>query len=208
MAVPRLVAAAFGWAVLAAAASAQVSAGGPPAQTPPPAQGSTFRSGVDLVALNVTVMDPSNRFITDLGAEDFLVFENGVRQEVGYFSRTNLSLSISLLLDSSASMEDKMRTTQEAASGFVQTLRPEDQAQVIDFDSRVNVLAPFTSSKADLEKAIASTLPGGSTSLYTAIYIALRELKKTEARGIEDFRRRAVDRAFRRRRHFEPGVLR
>ncbi|MCK7461317.1 MAG: VWA domain-containing protein [Sphingobacterium sp.] len=49
-----------------------------------------------------------------------------------------------------------MRTTQEAASGFVQSLRPEDQAQVIDFDSRVSVLAPFTSSKADLEKAIAS----------------------------------------------------
>ena len=193
MAVPRrLVAAACVWAALAAAAPPRVSAGGPQAQTPPPAQASTFRSGVDLVALNVTVMDPSNRFVTDLGAEDFLVFENGIRQEVGYFSRTNLSLSVSLLLDSSASMEDKMRTTQEAASAFVQSLRPEDQAQVVDFDSRVSVLAPFTSSKADLEKAIASTVPGGSTSLYTAIYIALRELKKTEARGIEDLRRRAV----------------
>ena len=188
----RLVAAACVWAALAAAAPPRVSAGGPQAQTPPPAQVGTFRSGVDLVALNVTVTDPSNRFVTDLGAEDFLVFEDGARQEVGYFSRTNLSLSVSLLLDSSASMEDKMRTTQEAASGFVQSLRPEDQAQVIDFDSRVNVLAPFTSAKADLEKAIASTVPGGSTSLYTAIYIALRELKKTESRGTEDLRRRAV----------------
>jgi Ca-activated chloride channel family protein len=89
-------------------------------------------------------------------------------------------------------MEDKMRTVQEAASGFVQSLRPEDQAEVIDFDSRVSVLAPFTSSKPDLEKAIASTVPGGTTSLFTAIYIALRELKKTESRGTEDLRRRAV----------------
>jgi Ca-activated chloride channel family protein len=97
-----------------------------------------------------------------------------------------------LLLDSSASMDDKMRTTQEAASGFVQSLRPEDQAEVIDFDSRVTVLAPFTSSKPDLEKAIASVVPGGSTSLYTAVYIALRELKKTESRGTDDLRRRAV----------------
>ena len=191
----RFVPAALGWAAVAAVAAAALphaSADGPPAQTPPPAQVGTFRSGIDLVALNVTVTDPSNRYITDLGAEEILVFENGVRQEVGYFSRTNLSLSVSLLLDSSASMEDKMRTTQEAASGFVQSLRPEDQAQVIDFDSRVSVVAPFTNSKADLEKAIASTVPGGSTSLYTAIYIALRELKKTEARGIEDLRRRAV----------------
>jgi Ca-activated chloride channel family protein len=188
----RLVAAACVWAALAAAAPPRVSAGGPQAQTPPPAQVGTFRSGVDLVALNVTVTDASNRFVTDLGAEDFLVFEDGARQEVGYFSRTNLALSVSLLIDSSASMEDKMRTTQEAASAFVQSLRPEDRAQVVDFDSRVSVLAPFTSTKAELEKAIASTVPGGSTSLYTAIYIALRELKKAEARGIEDLRRRAV----------------
>ena len=193
MALPRrVVAATFAWSVLAAAASSPASAGGPRTQTFPPAQGATFRSGVDLVALNVTVTDASNHYLTDLGADDFLLFENGVKQEIGYFSRTSLSLSVSLLLDSSASMDDKMRTTQEAASAFVRSLRPQDQAQVIDFDSRVNVLAPFTSSKPDLEKAIASTVAGGSTSLYTAIYIALRELKKTEARGLEELRRRAV----------------
>ncbi|MFO7695423.1 MAG: VWA domain-containing protein [Vicinamibacterales bacterium] len=191
----RLVAAFVAASMLAAAAAPRVFAGGgtpTSPQAPQPTQGGTFRSGVDLVALNVTVTDPSNRYITGLGADDFQVFEDGVKQEVGYFSRASLFLSVSLLLDSSASMDDKMRTTQEAASGFVQTLRPEDQAQVIDFDSRVNVVAPFTSSKADLDKAIRSTVPGGSTSLFTAIYIALRELKKTEVRGVEDLRRRAV----------------
>jgi len=179
------------WPVLAGAGLGQSPAGSSQSQTPPQTA-TTFRGGVDLVALNVTVTDPSNRYITDLSAEDFLIHEDGVKQEVGYFSRTSLSLSVSLLLDSSASMEDKMRTTQEAALEFVRSLRPEDEAQVIDFDSRVSVLAPFTSSKADLEKAIASTVPGGSTSLYTALYIALRELKKTETRGMDDRRRRAV----------------
>ena len=190
--VRRLAAAALTWSVLAATAPPRVSAGGPQAQTPPVQGGTTFRSGVDLVALHITVTDPSNRYITDLGAEDFSVFENGVKQDIAYFSRTSLSLSVSLLLDSSASMDDKMRTTQEAASEFVASLRPQDQAQVIDFDSRVNVIAPFTNSKADLQKAISSTVAGGSTSLYTAIYIALRELQKTEARGIENLRRQAV----------------
>jgi len=124
MALPRrVVAATFAWSVLAAAASSPASAGGPRTQTSPPAQGATFRSGVDLVALNVTVTDASNRYLTDLGADDFLLFENGVKQEIGYFSRTSLSLSVSLLLDSSASMDDKMRTTQEAASAFVRSLR-------------------------------------------------------------------------------------
>jgi len=179
------------WSVVAGAGLAQPPAGGSQPRTPPQTA-TTFRGGVDLVALNVTVTDASNRYVTDLLAEDFVIHEDGVRQEIGYFSRTNLSLSVSLLLDSSASMEDKMRTTQEAALEFVRSLRPEDQAEVIDFDSRVSVLAPFSSSKADLEKAIASTGPGGSTSLYTALYIALRELKKTETRGMEDRRRRAV----------------
>jgi Ca-activated chloride channel family protein len=188
----RAGAAALAWLAFCTTSPLRVTAGGPHVQAPPSQAATTFRSSVDLIALNVTVTDPSNRYLTDLTADDFLVYEDSVKQNIGYFSRTSLSLSVSLLLDSSASMEDKMRTTQEAALVFVQSLRPEDQAQVIDFDSRVNVLAPFTSSKADLGKAIASTVPGGSTSLYTAMYIALRELKKTEARGAEDLRRRAV----------------
>ncbi len=164
---------------------------GPP-QPAPPVQGGAFRSGIDLVSLNVTVTDPANRYVTDLSGDDFSVFEDGFKQDIGFFSRTSLSLAVALLLDSSASMEDKMRTTQAAALGFVQSLRPQDQAQVIDFDSRVSVVVPFTTSRPDLEKAITSTVAGGSTSLYNAIYIALKELKKTQARSVEDLRRQAI----------------
>ena len=72
----------------------------------------------------------------------------------------------------------------------VAALRPQDQTQIIDFDSRVSVVAPFTATRADLEKAINSTVAGGSTSLYNAIYIALRELNKVKSRTVEDLRRR------------------
>jgi Ca-activated chloride channel family protein len=163
-----------------------------PQQPASPGQGGAFRSGVDLVSLNVTVTEASNRYVTDLSGDDFSILEDGVKQDIGFFSRTSLSLAVSLLLDSSASMEDKMRTTQAAALGFVQSLRPQDQAQVVDFDSRVSVAVPFTNSRADLEKAITSTVAGGSTSLYNAIYIALKELKKTQARSLEDLRRQAI----------------
>jgi Ca-activated chloride channel family protein len=163
------------------------------AQAPPaPGQASAFRSGVDLVSLTTTVTDPANRFVVDLGAGDFTIFEDGVGQDIGFFSRTTLPLSVSLLLDSSASMDDKMKTAQRAALGFAAALRPQDQAQVIDFDSRVSVIAPFGASRADLEKAINSTVAGGSTSLYNAIYIALRELKKVQSRTAEDLRRQAI----------------
>ena len=89
-------------------------------------------------------------------------------------------------------MEDKLTTAQEAAIGFSRKLRASDLAQVVDFDSRVSIAQPFTSNVADLEGAIRRTSPGGSTSLHNAIYIALKELKKVQARSSEDIRRQAI----------------
>lgn len=167
-------------------------------QAPPaaPAPGATqrpaFRTGVDIVSLNVTVTDMMNRFVTDLGQQDFAVFEDGVKQDVTFFSRRQQPIALSMLLDSSASMEDKLPTLQSAASGFVRKLKPNDIAQIVDFDSRVEVRQGFTSNQADLVTAIEKTSAGGSTSLYNAIYIALKELQKIRAVSEEDVRRQAL----------------
>ena len=97
----------------------------------------SFRASVDLVSLNVTVTDPTGRFVTNLEPEAFQVFEDGVKQEVTFFNRSNLPIALSLLLDTSASMEDKLQTAQDAAIGFARKLRPTDLAQVVDFDSQI-----------------------------------------------------------------------
>ena len=151
-----------------------------------------FRIGVDLVSLNVTVTDGSTRYITDLNQEDFNVFEDGVKQDVSFFNKTNLPIALALLLDTSASMEAKLPTAQEAAIGFAKRLRPQDLAEVIDFDSRVVVLAAFTNATGELETAIHKTSAGGSTSLYNAVYIALKDLKKVMAKNTEEIRRQAI----------------
>ena len=160
----------------------------PPAQKPSP----SFRTGVEVVSLNVTVLNGENRFVTDLEQDEFLVFEDGAKQDVTFFTRSQLPIALSILLDTSASMEDKMTTAQEAAVGFAKRLRPEDQAQVIDFDSRVSILQQFTNDAAALTKAIRSTAAGGSTSMFNAIYIALNEMKKVRAQSTEEIRRRAI----------------
>lgn len=164
----------------------------PAAGTRLDAQQPSFRTGVDLVSLNVTVADPTGRFVTNLEPDAFQVFEDGVKQEVTFFNRSNLPIALSLLLDTSASMEDKLQTAQEAAIGFSRKLRPTDLAQVVDFDSRVSIAQPFTSSVTDLETAIRRTAAGGSTSLHNAIYIALKELKKVQARSSDEIRRQAI----------------
>ena len=78
-------------------------------------------------------------------------------------------------------MEDKLPTLQTAATNFVKRLKPNDIAQVIDFDSRVEIRQGFTGNQAELEAAIQQTDAGGSTSLHNAIYIALKELRKVKA---------------------------
>ncbi len=151
-----------------------------------------FRTGVEVVSLNVTVADSKNRFITDLQQEDFGVFEDGTRQDLLFFTRSNLPIALSLLIDSSASMEERMEIAQEAAIGFAARIRPNDLAQIVDFDSRVEIRQGFTSDHAALERAIRTTSSGGSTSLYNAVYIALRELAKIKATSEEDVRRQAI----------------
>jgi Ca-activated chloride channel family protein len=162
-------------------------------QTQPPQPPQTpFRAGVDLVSLNVTVTEGIGKYVTDLGAEDFNVFEDGVKQDVTFFTRTNLPIALALLIDTSASMENKLPTAQEAAVGFAKRLRQQDLAEVVDFDSRVVVLQSFSNSAAELEQAIRKTSAGGSTSLYNAVYIALKDLKKIVAKSTDEIRRQAI----------------
>ncbi|HEX3701968.1 MAG TPA: VWA domain-containing protein [Vicinamibacterales bacterium] len=175
----------------------------PPATQPPPTtttqqppagrgQQPSFRAGIEIVSLNVTVTDAAAHYVTDLGQQDFAVYEDGVKQDVTFFNRTNLPIALALLLDTSASMDTKLPTAQEAAVGFARRLRPQDLAEVIDFDSRVMVLQNFTNNAADLEQAIHKTSAGGSTSLYNAVYIALKDLKKVVAKNVDEIRRQAI----------------
>src|SRR6187200_1544377 len=98
------------------------------------AQGQRIRSGVELVSLNVTATDTGGKYITDLNEEEVEVFEDGAKQKLTFFSRTQQPISLALLLDTSASMDERMGIAQEAAIGFARQLHKEDQAEVIDFD--------------------------------------------------------------------------
>lgn len=190
-----LVAAALAASIpLVAANDQQPTSPAPPQQptAPPARQAPSFRAGVDLVSLNVTVTEAQSRYVTDLQQSDFQVFEDGVMQEITFFNRTNLPIALGLLVDTSASMETRLPIAQEAAIGFARKLRPQDLAEVIDFDSRVVILQPFTNKAEELEQAIRRTSAGGSTSMYNAIYIALKDLKKVIATNVEEIRRQAI----------------
>jgi VWFA-related protein len=156
-----------------------------PTRRPP-----TFEVGIDVINLNVSVTDVRNRYITELAQKDFSVFEDGVRQELSLFTHEDLPISLVLMVDCSASMDEKLGAAQEAAVRFVKTLRPEDVAQVVQFNDRTTVLQEFTSDQGALETAVRRTEAGGPTALHNALYVALKDLAREKKAG--ELRRRAV----------------
>jgi Ca-activated chloride channel family protein len=163
-----------------------------PQQSAASAAQPSFRSAIDVVSMNVTVTDQSNHYVTDLTDKDFEIYEDGVKQQLIIFNKSNLPVALCLLIDTSSSMEDRMNTAQDAAIGFVRKLRQTDEGEILGFDSRVVVLQKFTSNANELEQAIKKTVAGGSTSLYNALYISLKDLKKLPPKEEQDIRRQAI----------------
>jgi Ca-activated chloride channel family protein len=152
-----------------------------------------FRATTDLVLLNVTVNDTKGQAIVGLSQDEFQVLEDGIPQQVSLFARDPQPIALSVLIDSSTSMDHKLRVAEEAAVGFVRRLRPGDVAQVVTFNKETQIRQPFTGDIAALEAAIRRIRAGGSTSLYTAVYIALDELAKIRrTQPPDEIRRQAI----------------
>jgi Ca-activated chloride channel family protein len=150
----------------------------------------SFGTGIEIINLNLSVTDARNNFVTDLGQTDFAVFEDGIRQDLSLFTHENLPISMVLMIDTSASMEDKLPTAQAAAIRFTRTMRPQDLAQVVQFNDRATTLQAFTSDQGALEAAIRRTEASGPTALHNALYVALKDLSRD--RNPAELRRRAV----------------
>jgi Ca-activated chloride channel family protein len=85
-------------------------------------------------------------------------------------------------------MEEKMSFAQEAATNFVKTMKSDDVTEVVEFGSKAHIIQPFTADAEILSHAIRRTQAGGTTSLYNALYIALKDLSRRRA----DIRRQAI----------------
>ena len=157
-----------------------------------PQSGAPFHTETSIVSLNVTVRDEANRPVGDLSPQDFVVLEDGRPQQIAMISAERIPLSLSLLLDSSASMDRELTLAQAAVIGFVQHLQPHDLASVIDFDNQVRILQPFTNDRALLGLAVERASASGATALFNALYVALKDLGRAHALSPADVRRQAI----------------
>lgn len=135
-----------------------------------------IRVNTSLVQLNVGVADRQGRAITQLSRNDFIVYEDGVRQALVSFEPAAAPFSLALLLDMSGSTLGFRQQLKLAALRFTDTLAPDDRVEVIAFNEKTEVLANFTSDPEKIAWAINHAEGRGGTDLYEALEYSLKQL--------------------------------
>ena len=145
------------------------------------AQDEPIRLKSDLVTLTAAVTDRNGRAIRSLKAEDFVVYENGVRQRISHFAPTEEPFAVLLLLDLSGSTQDEIDLIKRSAKSFLAELRSDDRVGVLVFDSKVRMIAEPGDSRAGVGSAIDSITRSSATdgqrftaSTGTSFYDALQ----------------------------------
>jgi VWFA-related protein len=137
--------------------------------------GDVIKVNTTLVTLPVSVMDRDGRYIPNLKKEDFRLWEEGIEQNVAFFSSVDKPFSLVLMIDTSGSTRFRLEDIQDAAITFVNQLRPDDQVMVVSFDDDVRVLSEFTSDRYRLRDAIRHTRTGNGTKLYDAFDMVINQ---------------------------------
>ena len=144
-----------------------------PRPTPPPdddtAQLKTFE-----VRLPVTVTLKKD-LVPGLTRGDFAVFEDGVQQEITFFTdeKNNPPVYVGVLMDTSPSAAGKLGFSKEAAGNFIHTVTRlrKDKAAFMTFDNEILLRQDFTDNLDKLQKAISGVKKAGSqTAMYDAVW--------------------------------------
>jgi Ca-activated chloride channel family protein len=140
------------------------------------------RVNTDLVVLNITVTDKAGQYVPGLRLSDFTIFEDGKEvspELVSSFSVHESPFASVVLLDTSGSMESRLSLARSAAIRFLDRLREEDVASVYKFDSKVEQVQEFSSSR-DLAPMAYGVRAKGMTTLNDAIVDAAKALSQRQ----------------------------
>ena len=134
----------------------------------------TFRARTEAVTVDVNVRDKSRKTILGLTAADFVILDNGVRQEVDSVSYGKLPVDVTIGLDVSFSVTgDVLERLRRAVVQLMGDLVKGDRLKLVLFNMRVGRSVDFTTDVEVVERAIKSAQAGGGTALYDAISVSL-----------------------------------
>lgn len=161
-------------AVVAAAAQEAT-----PTPVPSPDDEGPLRIKTDLVTLTLTVTDPYGRYVSGLNKNAFTVFDNGVEQEISYFSDADAPVSVGILFDVSGSMNgEKIRKAKKALERFINTSHPSDEYFLIAFNNRAQLLMDRTRDGEAILRKLTLVQPKNNTALYDAVYLGVERVTR------------------------------
>jgi len=150
-----------------------------------------FRSGLEMVNLTLSVRDAQGMLVDNLSADDFRVTEDGRPQAVRLFAkavepaeRTELTLDLGLLIDTSESMRAELRLSQEAAVRFLEAVPRARELLTVFFDQDIRVSRYDSEHQQGLIERIFDAKGNGNTALYDAITVYLSRVADTTGRKI------------------------
>src|SRR5437660_3236213 len=142
----------------------------------------TLKIDTNLVTVPVIASSRTGAYIADVRKGEFKLSEDGVPQEIAFFATVNAPFHVVLLIDTSASTEEKLAQIQRAAVAFVNHLSPQDKTKVISFDEELRDSSEFTSDQSMLRAAIENTHSGHGTRVYDAVQMSLDVLRPIRER--------------------------
>ena len=137
-----------------------------------------LKIGTDLVLLDVSVVDTSNNIaVMDLAKKDFQVFEDKAPQQIEFFSKEQVPVSVVFTIDTSGSMRGKLDTVITACVSLVKDSKPGDENAVIEFKESPELLEEFTTDTQSVIDTLESLVARSQTSMLDAIYLASEEAR-------------------------------
>lgn len=127
------------------------------------------------VLLPVTVRDRQGRFVPQLSATDFAVYEDGIPQQISSFALKRLPVHVLLMIDTSSSVQRELDDFKAIAMRFAERLSEADSLSLIRFDDKVELVMDWTTSRTALRRALNRVGTGMFTRFYDAMLLAARE---------------------------------
>jgi VWFA-related protein len=156
-------------------------------QRPPHAQqpSAAFTSGVDVVRIDVSVVKGNGMPVPGLTARDFIVTDNGARQEVQSVAVDELPLDVQLVLDVSGSVAGRrLERLTEAANALLAALRSSDRAGLVTFSHLLLAPVDLTEDLAAVRSALGGIVADGRTSVRDAVLLGIAKGGESASRRL------------------------
>lgn len=137
-----------------------------------------YHASSRMVLVPVTVTDRNARTIEGLGAKDFAVFDNQIRQEIASFAAEEAPCSVEIVLDVSGSMQGSLSMAKGIAEDILRNADPNDEFQLLTISTHPEAHSGFSSDTAATERTIRAATPGGMTSLLDTVHLGLVHIKQ------------------------------